>query len=58
MVRVRSWFSGNILIVPFYKGIHRGKNTSHIYKVDLGFDAVAPMVFAKILPKELIDMAG
>jgi len=54
----RNRFSGNILLVPFYKGIQRGKNTSHIHKVDLGLDAVAPIVFAKILPKELIDMAG
>jgi len=54
----RSRFSGNILFVPFFKGFQRGKNTSHIYEVDPGFDAVAPMVFAKILPKELIDMAG
>jgi hypothetical protein len=54
----RSPFSGNILFVPFFKGFQRGKNTSHIYEVDPGFDAVAPMVFAKILAKELIDMAG
>ena len=53
----RSFFSGNIL-VPFYEGIQRGKNTLHIYDVDLGFDAVTPMVFAKVLPKELVDVAG
>ena len=54
----RSWFSGNILFVPFAKGIQSGKNTSHIHKVGLGLDTAAPMIFAKILPKELIDMAG
>ncbi len=54
----RCQFSGNILFVHLDEGIQRGKNTLHIHKVDLGLDAVAPMVFAKILPKELIDMAG
>ena len=54
----RGWLSWKILLIPLYKGIQRGKNTSHIHKVGLGLDAIAPMVFAKILPKELIDMAG
>ena len=53
----RSGFLGNILFVPFCKGIHRGENTSHIDQVDLGLDPLAPMIFTKILPEELIDMA-
>ena len=54
----RRWLSRNIVFVPFNKGIQRRKNTFHIHKVNLGLNAVAPMVFAKVLPKELVDVAG
>lgn len=40
------------------EGIQRGENTSHIDNVDLGLDAVAPIVFANILSKELTNMTG
>jgi hypothetical protein len=54
----RGFFSGPILLVPFDKGIQRGKDAPHVHQVGLGLDAASPVVFAKILPEELIDMAS
>jgi hypothetical protein len=51
-------FLGNIFFPQFDKGVQRGKNTLYIHKVGIALDAVAPMVFAKILSKKFIDMAG
>lgn len=54
----RSWVLRNILFVQFGKSLQSGKDTLHIHQVNVAFDAVAPVVFAKILPKKLKDLAG
>ncbi len=54
----RSWFSGNVFFALLDKGIQRGKDASDIDNVNSGSDAVASMVFAKILSEVLIDVAG
>ncbi len=51
-------FLGNIFLVQFDKGVQRGKDTFDIHKVGTALDAVAPMVFAKILSEKFIDMTG
>jgi hypothetical protein len=52
------WVLGDISFVQFDKGVQRGKNTFNIHNVGTALDAVASMVFAKILSKKFIDMAG
>src|SRR4030043_598013 len=48
----------NILLIQFSKSIQSRKNAFHIHQVSFALDAVAPMVFAKILFKKFVDMTG
>ena len=54
----RKGFLGNIFFPQFDKRVQRGKNTLYVHNVGIALDAVAPVIFAKILSKEFIDMAG
>jgi len=51
-------FLGNILFLLFDKGIQSGENTFYVQNIGIALDAVSPMVFAKVLSKEFIDIAS